>query len=142
MRSPAPAALGAILVLAACVPEEPNLAVPAEDACGAAALQHHRGVRVGVNETWQDDVVRPLDRFVRVEPQARLRGGHHRDDAPGPHRHGVVVENAAVRFDRKHPAGTDERVDGLHADRVERRGAYGIIPRLWAGPVLPAAAHR
>ena len=46
MRSPAPAALGTILVLAACVPEEPNLAVPTEDACGAAALQQLLGAPV------------------------------------------------------------------------------------------------
>lgn len=46
MRSPAPAALGTMLVLAACVPEEPNLAVPAEDACGAAALQQLVGASV------------------------------------------------------------------------------------------------
>lgn len=39
MRHPAPAALGAIMLLTACLPEEPSSALPAEDACGAAALQ-------------------------------------------------------------------------------------------------------
>ena len=39
MRLPAPAALGAILLLAACAPEEPPATRPAEDACGASDLQ-------------------------------------------------------------------------------------------------------
>jgi hypothetical protein len=46
MHHPVPAALGAILILAACVPEEPNIALPAEDACGAAALQQLLGAPV------------------------------------------------------------------------------------------------
>jgi hypothetical protein len=46
MRSPAPAALGAILVLAACVPEDGATGLPAEDACGAAALQQLLGAPV------------------------------------------------------------------------------------------------
>ncbi len=39
MRLPAPAALGAILLMAACAPEEPPATRPAEDACGASDLQ-------------------------------------------------------------------------------------------------------
>jgi len=87
-------------------------------------------------------VVRPFNRLMRIEMTACLGGGRHRDDAPGPDCHGVVVENAAVRFDRKYPAGADERVDGLHADQVEITGAYGIIPRLWAGLAPPVAAQQ
>lgn len=46
MRYPAPAALGAILVLVACVPEEPTVSLPTEDACGAAVLQSLVGMPV------------------------------------------------------------------------------------------------
>jgi hypothetical protein len=48
MPHPVAAALGAILLLAACVPEDPPAAaLPAEDACGAAALQSLLGAPVG-----------------------------------------------------------------------------------------------
>lgn len=46
MRLPVPAALGAILVLAACVAEETTMAPPAEDACGASGLQSLLGAPV------------------------------------------------------------------------------------------------
>jgi hypothetical protein len=85
---------------------------------GAAAAQHQRGVRMGVHEARQQDVMRPLDGLAWVEATLRLVGGCHRDDSSGADRHGVVLEDAAVRFDRNHPAGADERVDGLQADRV------------------------
>jgi hypothetical protein len=39
MRYTAPAALGAILFLAACMPEDPSVSLPSENACGAAGLQ-------------------------------------------------------------------------------------------------------
>ncbi|MDP5365836.1 MAG: I78 family peptidase inhibitor [Paracoccaceae bacterium] len=39
MRLSAAAALGAILLLAACTPEEPPATLPSEDACGASGLQ-------------------------------------------------------------------------------------------------------
>jgi hypothetical protein len=39
MRYPVPTALGAILVLAACVPEDGATGLPAAEACGAAVLQ-------------------------------------------------------------------------------------------------------
>lgn len=54
MRHPAPAALGAILVLAACTPDEPpTAAMPGADACGAAALQALVGQPVG-NQDFTD----------------------------------------------------------------------------------------
>lgn len=46
MRLPVPAALGAILVLAACVAEEPTVTPPTEDACGASGLQSLLGAPV------------------------------------------------------------------------------------------------
>ena len=53
----------------------------------------------------------------------------------------MVLEHAAGRFDGNDPAGGDERVDGLHADRAEGRGAYGIISvsfdRLAPVPLMP-----
>lgn len=46
MPHPVPFALGAVLLLAACVPEPPATALPSEDACGAAALQSLLGAPV------------------------------------------------------------------------------------------------
>lgn len=46
MRLPVPAALGAILLLAACMPGQPPATLPAEDACGASGLQGLVGQQV------------------------------------------------------------------------------------------------
>jgi len=43
MRYPVPAALGVFLLLTACVPQDPSVALPAEDACGATGLQGFLG---------------------------------------------------------------------------------------------------
>lgn len=46
MSHSVPAALGALLFLAACMPENAPVAQPAADACGAAALQSLLGTPV------------------------------------------------------------------------------------------------
>lgn len=46
MRPPTAAALGAILVLSACMPEDGATGLPAADACGAAVLQQLVGQAV------------------------------------------------------------------------------------------------
>jgi hypothetical protein len=51
MPHPVPVALGALLLLAACLPEDPPaVSMPAEDACGAAALQSRVGTPVGAQD--------------------------------------------------------------------------------------------
>ena len=82
---------------------------------GPAAQQRHGRMRVRIDQSRQDRVLRTFDEFGRRVGGERCGGGQHGDDASIAHRHRMVGEHGAVGFDGQHPAGANERVYRLHS---------------------------
>src|SRR5690606_19222833 len=81
--------------------------------------------------------VRAREGFLRREASAGLGGRQHRHDCPVAHRHRVVFQHHAVRFDRHHVAGFDQQVDGfggLLGHRLLPVGGTGHFTRLTYSP--------
>ena len=89
---------------------------------GDAAQQGHRVVGMRIDQAGNQRRIRARDGFFRHEARARLGDRQHGEDLAAGNDDGVIREDHAVRDDRHHPAGFDEKVAGL-------RGGFGhVIP--------------
>ena len=99
-----------------------------------AAQQRHGRMRVRIDQSRQDRVLRTLDEFGRRVGGERFGGRQHGDDASRAHRDRMVSEHGAVGFDGQHPAGANERVNRLHSGS---RGSGHAVYRAQPGRDLP-----
>ena len=75
---------------------------------GHAAHQRHRGVRVQVDESGNQDVPGQVDPGVPGVGLEGLRCREHGFDRAVTHGHAVMLEDHAGRFDRHDPPGADQ----------------------------------
>src|SRR5690606_2283629 len=108
--------------------ERPNLRLqpPFErGAFGGTAQQGHCRVRVRIDEARQKHVIRALDDRGGAHRTSELFRGAYGGDSAALYRHGMLLQHAPDGLDRNYPAGTDERVDGVHASgRFEEAQVY------------------
>ncbi len=89
---------------------------------GQAAVQHHRCVCVGVDQTRQDDLSAGIQRVAAAKPGGQVRGRPDSDDIASVDGHRPVLNDLARRVHRDHDAvGHEER----HGARTRLREQHG-----------------